>query len=342
MNEHNNMYWENEPVLPPTQYANDSGQEAYFVDEGGYQYSSIPIAYFDDGLGGGYNAYAVDDHQATSAYIPQHSPHPQYGYEEEQYHYGHEYPVSSYNQPYSYPQTYVDHRYSSPLLRGRGILIASFIGISMGLLLYLIGQPALVETSDAMSMSHEVEPKHQDSTNTIVGSSGVLPQWLMPSVLYWEELILVTATTHGLDPLMLAIVMQVESCGDPRATSVAGATGLFQVMPFHFERGEDMYDPNTNAMRGAKYLVTGITYHTGKGFRGDDILFRTFAGYNGGHGSVLGSYSYWAYETQRYYIWTTGLWEDAQSGVQESETLTAWLAAGGISLCQSAESRLGI
>ena len=71
-----------------------------------------------------------------------------------------------------------------------------------------------------------------------------------PSVLFWEEDILKWAGDHDLDPNLVATVMQIESCGDPRALSSAGAMGLFQVMPYHFEENEAPYNPDINALRG--------------------------------------------------------------------------------------------
>jgi soluble lytic murein transglycosylase-like protein len=52
--------------------------------------------------------------------------------------------------------------------------------------------------------------------------------------------------------------MQIESCGDPRARSRAGAMGLFQVMPYHFAGGDDPYNPDTNAVRGLAYLKRSL------------------------------------------------------------------------------------
>ena len=71
-----------------------------------------------------------------------------------------------------------------------------------------------------------------------------------PSVQYWEDEILSWADTYLLDPYLVATVMQIESCGNPQAVSPVGAQGLFQVMPYHFYSGEDMLDPETNALRG--------------------------------------------------------------------------------------------
>lgn len=156
-----------------------------------------------------------------------------------------------------------------------------------------------------------------------------------PSVLYWEDEIVAWASEWGIDPNAAATLMQIESCGNPSAQSWAGATGLFQVMPFHFSPGEEMQDPNTNARRGMAYLALGME-QTG----GDTS--RTFAGYNGGHGTAARGWETWPAETQRYYVWSTGIYKDAVSGSATSETLNQWLAAGGAGLCQQAAARLGL
>ena len=154
-------------------------------------------------------------------------------------------------------------------------------------------------------------------------------------VRYWEQDILGWAKDYDLDPDLVAIIMQVESCGDPQAISIAGAQGLFQVMPFHFVAGEDSLDPDTNARRGISYFVDRLAQ------TGGDIG-RSYAGYNGGHVAAGSTWDNWAHETQRYYIWTTGLYGDIQSGLAVSPTLERWLRSGGASLCRQAANRLGI
>ena len=75
-----------------------------------------------------------------------------------------------------------------------------------------------------------------------------------PEVQYWEPKILSWSKDLNLDPNLVATVMQIESCGDPKATSSVGAMGLFQVMPYHFSSGENPYKPNINARRGLAFL----------------------------------------------------------------------------------------
>lgn len=154
-------------------------------------------------------------------------------------------------------------------------------------------------------------------------------------VKYWETDIVRWAGEHSLDPDMVATIMQIESCGDPQAISIAGAQGLFQVMPFHFTSGENMTDPNTNARRGMNYFAERLVQTAGD-------VGKAFAGYNGGHVAAGSSWENWAAETQRYYVWATGIYEDAKAGLTDSPTLQEWYAAGGASLCQQAANRLNL
>ncbi|MCA9980213.1 MAG: transglycosylase SLT domain-containing protein, partial [Anaerolineales bacterium] len=125
-----------------------------------------------------------------------------------------------------------------------------------------------------------------DQATAQIIASGQLSPIFAPEVLFWAPKIVEWANQWNLDPNLVATVMQIESCGDPQAISSAGARGLFQVMPFHFTDGEDMFDPDTNAYRGMKYLELGMQQHGG-----DANL--AMAGYNGGHGTVPKGWANW-------------------------------------------------
>jgi soluble lytic murein transglycosylase-like protein len=185
-------------------------------------------------------------------------------------------------------------------------------------------EPAAAEVAVAAEAAPPVPP----------AAGGIAPLFTK-EVQHWAPQIVAWSAEFGVDPNMAATVMQIESCGDPNAVSSSGAQGLFQVMPFHFSAGETMQDPDTNARRGLAYLKLGME-QTG----GDTS--RTFAGYNGGHGTAARAWETWPAETQRYYVWSTGIYEDAVAGSGTSETLNEWLAAGGAGLCQQASARLGL
>jgi soluble lytic murein transglycosylase-like protein len=156
-----------------------------------------------------------------------------------------------------------------------------------------------------------------------------------PSVSLWSGEIQKWSERWNLDPLLVAAVMQIESCGNPNVVSTAGAQGLFQVMPYHFEPNENTLDPEINAQRGLAYLQGSYTLAEG------DIEL-TLAGYNGGHGQINKDKSNWPDETQRYASWGAGIYFEAVSGQNPPKTLSEWLKAGGWRLCQEAEKVLGI
>jgi hypothetical protein len=171
------------------------------------------------------------------------------------------------------------------------------------------------------------------NTGNVTLSGGISPLFT-PEVQYWTPQILAWAQQYSLDPNMVATVMQIESCGDPSALSIAGAQGLFQVMPFHFQPGEDAFHPDTNAMRGMSFLSDLLVQFGEPGL--------AFAGYNGGPGNAVKSWEQWPNETQRYYRWATGIYDDAAAGRSESQTLNEWLAAGGAGGCTRAAVNLGL
>ncbi len=150
-----------------------------------------------------------------------------------------------------------------------------------------------------------------------------------PEVQRWGAQIERWAEDYDLPAELVAIVMQIESCGDPTAVSSAGARGLFQVMPFHFGAGEDWMDSEINAARGMEYLAHSYRLSDGK-------IDLTLAGYNGGHSVIARHPSTWPAETQRYVYWGTGIWGDLSSDTVPSPTLNEWLIAGGEHLCRQA------
>ena len=156
-----------------------------------------------------------------------------------------------------------------------------------------------------------------------------------PCVDYWEKEIFAWAAEVELDPLLIATVMQIESCGNPNAVSPVGALGLFQVMPYHFLPGDDPLDPQTNAQRGLDYLQESFIKSNG------DIR-TALAGYNGGHGQINRDPEVWPDETKRYVHWGWGIYQDARDNNITGKALSDWLDAGGWHLCEQAKLTLGL
>ena len=78
-------------------------------------------------------------------------------------------------------------------------------------------------------------------------------------VLQWAPLIRGAAAEYGVPAELIAAVMTVESSGNPKAVSPAGAQGLMQIMPEQLKRlgvAEDHWqDPKANTDAGARYLA---------------------------------------------------------------------------------------
>jgi hypothetical protein len=223
-----------------------------------------------------------------------------------------------------------------------GFLIPPLAVICVGFFLSLLwfgsgsisGQAAVPGEIDA-----DPVPVVTGLSGTLSDSSSTQPGRIspvfQPAIQYWNSSIQVWAGANELDPNLVATVMQIESCGDPRARSRAGAMGLFQVMPYHFTVTDDPFDPDTNAARGMAYLKRSLKTANGN-------VRLALAGYNGGIGVIGRSESNWAAETRRYVYWGSGIYEEASGGATVSGRLQEWMAASGGGLCRQALSRLGI
>lgn len=235
------------------------------------------------------------------------------------------------------PASHVHPRCDAGLAPSPG-LIAAWIPAILTLLLAFaalsfwrhVGVP-LFDRFAAISAPASTTPSEEVSTDPQVE----LAEIFTPEVLYWRSDILRWAHEYGLDPNLIATVMQIESCGHPEVSSSAGALGLFQVMPFHFGSDEDPLDPETNARRGLAYLARSVDLSAGR----PDLAL---AGYNGGHGQIQRSPTQWPDETQRYVAWGFGILGDIADGKAESVVLQDWLDAGGESLCARASQSLAL
>jgi soluble lytic murein transglycosylase len=91
--------------------------------------------------------------------------------------------------------------------------------------------------------------------------------------LRYEQAIAENATTNGLDPYMVAALINVESGFDPGDVSPRGAVGLMQVMPATARQvgrqlgiagkvtTETLAVPETNLRIGTRYLSTLVRHH---------------------------------------------------------------------------------
>jgi len=97
----------------------------------------------------------------------------------------------------------------------------------------------------------------------------------------FRPLIEQAARRHSIDAGLLAAVVHVESAGNPKAVSPAGAQGLTQLIPStaRYLGVQDPFDPAQSLDGAAKYL-RGLLGQ----FHGD--ISKALAAYNAGEGNV--------------------------------------------------------
>ena len=115
-------------------------------------------------------------------------------------------------------------------------------------------------------------------------------EWLPADVARWTPEIEAAAAAHRVDPDLLAIVMLLESAGDPKATSPIGAKGLMQLMPATAERialerklpkPADLEDPELN-LDFAAWLLADLIADLTDGTLDAQAVGLVAAGYNAG------------------------------------------------------------
>jgi hypothetical protein len=95
----------------------------------------------------------------------------------------------------------------------------------------------------------------------------------------YGEIIAAVSEAHGVDPLLVRALIQVESNYKPRARSPRGAMGLMQLMPSTARayKVRNPFDPRSNIEAGIKHLKTLIDRF------GVELAL---AAYNAGEGAV--------------------------------------------------------
>jgi soluble lytic murein transglycosylase-like protein len=202
--------------------------------------------------------------------------------------------------------------------------------IPIALLIFLIFIVTWASTIIRPNLTAALQSSGNSAADDISNAdTEILSSNFSPQVLTWSADILKWAHDYQLDPNIIALVMQIESCGFSQAHSQAGAMGLFQVMPFHFGYDEDPYDPSTNANRGLAYLARSLELANGR-------LDLALAGYNGGHLMIDTDPSQWPDETQRYVYWGVQIYNELNEYKTIPPTLQEWLDRGGENLCKKA------
>jgi soluble lytic murein transglycosylase-like protein len=133
------------------------------------------------------------------------------------------------------------------------------------------------------------------------------------------ELVERSARAHGIDPLLVESVMQVESNYNPYAVSMKGAEGLMQLMPSTSRMlgVSNSFDPGQNIEAGVKYLKYLQDLYK------DDRL--ALAAYNAGPAAVEKYKWVPPYPETRNYVNQVGkrYWEARQTAAEKAQPAEA-------------------
>lgn len=124
------------------------------------------------------------------------------------------------------------------------------------------------------------EVPHVETTEAqqSAASAAAVDQSVFKSTPY-GEVIAAVSQAHGVDPMLVRALIQVESNYRPRARSNKGAMGLMQLMPATARayKVRNPYDPKANIAAGVKHLKTLIDKWG---------VEMALAAYNAGEGAV--------------------------------------------------------
>lgn len=174
------------------------------------------------------------------------------------------------------------------------------------------GSPSPHDDDLARDASPDVDPA---PTRATVSAADVA--WLPPAVVRHAAAIDAAAERHAVDPRLVAIVVEVESRGEPDAVSPIGALGLMQVMPAtaaDIAQRHGLAVPTDTALReidtnldfGTR-LLAELVADFGDPALDAQSVHRVATAYNGGSGVVLGNRAA-SEETVRYAACVVALW----------------------------------
>jgi len=180
----------------------------------------------------------------------------------------------------------------------------------------------------------------------------VTTPWIPPTVKKWQTPIDQMAKKYQVDPNLIAIVMTVESGGNPKASSSADAKGLMQITKLTAKdiaskflkqpiSNYNLDNPATNIEFGAAYLAylrdTFGSWRQGPSW--DSTVELVAAGYNGGPGAanrLLKGRGLTDTQTVVYSRDVFNMWRERYS--RGSPTYDRWLERGGQTLIDDAKN----
>lgn len=158
------------------------------------------------------------------------------------------------------------------LTSGRSIEVRSVVLEEGGARVVLPGGGEILLPLDAVDSVISTGKDEDSPSRRATGVGEVVP---------YRDTIIEACRKHGVDPVLVAALIEVESGYDPGAVSESGACGLMQILPETArDYGvDDPLDPSQNVEAGVRHLRRLLDlYH------GDTAL--ALAAYNAGEGRV--------------------------------------------------------
>jgi membrane-bound lytic murein transglycosylase B len=140
---------------------------------------------------------------------------------------------------------------------------------------------ALIEKIVADEVPHpDPAPPVQEAAPAAAAAQPVVERGALLKDTAYAAIIMSAAEAHGVDPILVQALIQVESNYQPRARSSKGAMGLMQLMPAVAReyKVKNAYDPKANIDAGIKKL---------KGLIDKWGVDLALAAYNAGEGAVM-------------------------------------------------------
>lgn len=197
------------------------------------------------------------------------------------------------------------------------VILLLGIPISVGAFSLFSGTDATLQNNPS-----QVSLISQDS-NSIV-DNGILAPLFTPTVQYWAEDIARWTVNTNITPDMLAVVMQLESCGNP---TVEG--GLFGIA----DSNSAYNDPETEAQLALARLQNALTL-------GNDDFGLALAIYADGESVLQSDFVAWSFHARDMFILGRNFYYQAQQGMTTSPDLTSWMQNTGAGLCTQAQTTL--
>jgi soluble lytic murein transglycosylase-like protein len=180
--------------------------------------------------------------------------------------------------------------------------------------------------------------------------AGVTATWLPPTVTHWRPEINQIAKKYNIDANIVAIIITMESGGDPKAVSEDNAQGLMQVTPL--TAGDiakkflkqpvtnyNLSDPATNIEFGTAYLayLRDIFGEPQQSPSWNYTVELIAAGYNGGPGAADSLYKGKGLTDTQTVVYSRdafNMWRERHA--IDSPTFDRWKERGGQTLLNSA------